>query len=295
MDLAAEKRTDREHHSARAKFDAGLGNDAVMRTFAGGWDWVVTSNLFSSMRLSVQSTATARVQGPGLPTYRELGVNTFQYTTKPGQNFMRNGNAGWGANGLTGTFDVLTPSLSQDFDWIKGAHSLSFGGSWTRPNSIGDGTFQSQRTLAAGNRPESVAAADVNGDGWLDLITANAVGNDVSVLLGNGDGTFQPQQHFAAGDSPASVAAADVNGDGRLDLVAANFLTHDVSVLLGNGDGSFQPQRRFEAGGEPSSVVVRSCAPVGWPLCSQLAKRAASPHETKLTGRFAQSGATRYA
>jgi outer membrane receptor protein involved in Fe transport len=121
----------------------GLGNDAVMRTFAGGWDWVVSSSLFSSLRVSVQSTATARVQGRGLPTYTELGVNTFQYTTKPGQNFMRNGNAGWSANGLTGTFDVLTPSVSQDFDWIKGSHSLSFGGSWTRPHSIGDGTFQS--------------------------------------------------------------------------------------------------------------------------------------------------------
>jgi hypothetical protein len=121
----------------------GLGNDAVMRTFAGGWDWVVSSGVFSSMRLSVQSTHTARVQGRGLPTYAELGVKTWQYTTKPGQNFMRNGTAGWGANGLTGTFDVLTPSISQDFDWIKGNHNLSFGGSWTRPHSMGDGTFQS--------------------------------------------------------------------------------------------------------------------------------------------------------
>jgi hypothetical protein len=75
-------------------------------------------------------------------------VNTFQYTTKPGQHFMRNGTAGWGANGLTGTFDVLTPSISQDFDWITGSHSLSFGGSWTRPNSDGDGTFQSNGQFA---------------------------------------------------------------------------------------------------------------------------------------------------
>ena len=121
----------------------GLGNDAVMRTAAGGWDWVVSSALFSSMRFSLQTTATARVQGPGLPTYAELGVKTWQYTTKPGQNFMRNGTAGWSANGLTGTFDVFTPSLSQDFDLIKGNHNLSFGGSWTQPHSMGDGTFQS--------------------------------------------------------------------------------------------------------------------------------------------------------
>lgn len=121
----------------------GLGNDAVMRTFAGGWDWVMSQALFSSMRFSLQTTATARVQGPGLPTYKELGVNTFQYTTKPGQNFMRNGTAGWSANGLTGTFDVFTPQISQDYDLIKGNHNVSFGASWTQPHSIGDGTFQS--------------------------------------------------------------------------------------------------------------------------------------------------------
>jgi hypothetical protein len=44
---------------------------------------------------------------------------------------------------VDGTFYVLTPSVSQDFDWIKGAHSVSFGGAWTRPHSNGDGTFQS--------------------------------------------------------------------------------------------------------------------------------------------------------
>ena len=34
----------------------------------------------------------------------------------------------------------------------------------------------------------------------------------------------------------------------------------------------------------PSSVVVLSCAPVGWPLCSQFAKRVASQNDTQMTG-----------
>lgn len=121
----------------------GGGNDARMTTFAGGWDYVITPNLLSSTRFSFQDTATLRLQADGVPTWTSLGVDTFQYTRGNGQDFLRNGTAGWSSNQLTGTFYVATPSLSQDFDWNKGNHSISFGGSWTRPHSNGDGTFQS--------------------------------------------------------------------------------------------------------------------------------------------------------
>ena len=60
----------------------------------------------------------------------------------------------------------------------------------------GNGTFQTQQTFATGVGPVSVAVADVNGDGKLDLVVANRTSNTVSVLLGNGDGTFQAQQTF---------------------------------------------------------------------------------------------------
>jgi hypothetical protein len=126
----------------------GGGNDARMTTFAGGWDFVVTPSLLSATRVSVQDTATLRIQAEGVPTWRSLGVNTFQYTNGNGQDFLRNGTAGWSSNQLTGRFYVMTPSVSQDFDWIKGTHSISFGGAWTRPHSDGDGTFQSNGQFA---------------------------------------------------------------------------------------------------------------------------------------------------
>jgi hypothetical protein len=121
----------------------GGGNDARMSTFAGGWDFVIRPNLLSSTRVAYQDTATLRLQVDGIPTWTSLGVNTFQYTRGRGQDFLRNGTAGWSSNQLTGAFYVATPSLSQDFDWNKGSHSLAFGGSWVRPHTDGDGTFQS--------------------------------------------------------------------------------------------------------------------------------------------------------
>ena len=120
----------------------------------------------------------------------------------------------------------------------------------------GDGSFQLLQRFRSGFGIQSVAVADLSGDGKPDLVTANAFSDDVSVLLGNGDGTFQPEQRFAVGDFPNAVAVADLNGDGRLDLVTANPNTDDVSVLLGNGDGTFQPQQRFAAGSGPRSVAV---------------------------------------
>ena len=125
----------------------------------------------------------------------------------------------------------------------------------------GDGTFQAQQTFATGENPQSVAVADVNGDGKPDLIVTNTgssyyPGNTVSILLGNGNGTFQDQQTLATGDSPDSVVVADVNGDGKPDLVVANSGSGSVSVLLGNGGGTFQAQQTFATGNSPDAVAV---------------------------------------
>src|SRR5215204_2074950 len=121
----------------------GGGNDARMTTAATGFDWVISPSLVATTRVTVQHTSTLRLQGEGIPTWTSLGVNTFQYTTGNGQDFFAGGTAGWSGQQLTGAFYVLTPSVSQDFDWVKGAHSFSFGGMWTRPHTDGDGTFQS--------------------------------------------------------------------------------------------------------------------------------------------------------
>lgn len=102
----------------------------------------------------------------------------------------------------------------------------------------GDGTFQTPMTYNTGGRlVRSIAVADVNGDGKLDLLLGNGCtaadctkDNVVGVLLGNGDGTFQTARNYAPGAGNAwSIAVADVNGDGRPDLVVAG----NLNVFLG--------------------------------------------------------------
>jgi hypothetical protein len=121
----------------------GLGIKSHMHTIAGGWDQVITPHLFSATRVSFADTTALRVQGNGLPTFTTLGVNVFQYTKGDGQNFFNGATGGWSGNAFPGTFYTTTPSISEDVDWTKGTHSLSFGAVWTRPFFDGDGPFQS--------------------------------------------------------------------------------------------------------------------------------------------------------
>jgi hypothetical protein len=124
----------------------------------------------------------------------------------------------------------------------------------------GDGSFQLPTAFAVGERPFSVAVADLDGDTIPDLITPNTPrgrSDDVSVLLGNGDGSFQSATaFFAAGDLLRAVAVGDLDCDTIPDLVTANFAGDGVSVLVGNGDGTFQSATTFVVGDGPYSVAV---------------------------------------
>jgi hypothetical protein len=109
----------------------------------------------------------------------------------------------------------------------------------------GDGTFQAATTActipgSSATVLGDLAAADVNGDGKLDVVVeANLIG----VCLGNGNGTFSnaPDYYEPLSTLPGTlgqfVAIADFNLDGKPDVVANN------EILLGNGDGTLRGQR----------------------------------------------------
>jgi hypothetical protein len=102
-------------------------------------------------------------------------------------------------------------------------------------------TFTTQRYPLLGN---THIAADLNGDGRVDLAGSNA--NAASVMLGNGDGTFGAKTDFPIGFQTQAVAAGDFNSDGRVDLmVTLNTPQLGLALLTGTGTGTFNAPTFF--------------------------------------------------
>ncbi|HUI25204.1 MAG TPA: VCBS repeat-containing protein, partial [Candidatus Kryptonia bacterium] len=99
--------------------------------------------------------------------------------------------------------------------------------------------------------PQFIRAADVNGDGVLDLVVCHSRSDTgqgvVSVLLGQGTsaaptGSFALASETSVGTSPTTVAIADVDGDGHADLLVGDPDEGAVFVLYGNaGPGLIDP------------------------------------------------------
>ena len=125
------------------------------------------------------------------------------------------------------------------------------------------GTFSVPRPLvpastpAVGSSPTSVAAADLNGDGRVDLICANfAAQNTVTVVTNKGQGEFGWTQAPLIGTRPRGVTVADVNADGWPDVISANATTNTLTVLTNNHRGHLVAAGSPKVGAGPWAVAA---------------------------------------
>lgn len=112
----------------------------------------------------------------------------------------------------------------------------------------GDGTFELPQIipLSKGLSPVGLAVGDFRGNGYLDLVVAEADSSTIGVLPGNGDGTFGYEQEYALPEPPASVVVDDFNHDGKMDIAAVMVTTGYpgatipyIALLTGDGTGKF--------------------------------------------------------
>jgi|GEM_PF-1622259 len=107
---------------------------------------------------------------------------------------------------------------------------------------------QGKLTLAAkypGGTGESVAVADVNGDGLDDVIVPTQFG--LAVLTQNQGHTLNSAITYSDSNSALRVAVGDFNHDGLNDVAALSWGSNQVSVFLQQSDHTLGSARHYEA------------------------------------------------
>jgi hypothetical protein len=119
-------------------------------------------------------------------------------------------------------------------------------------------SFQSPVNYTAGTDPESVAVADFDGDGDVDIAATVRNPPRLSVLRNNGDGTFAAPEFsaMATGSDPAALVARDFNADGHVDLMLTQRDNNNLKYLRNLGDGHFTVQTTIDVGVSPQNIVA---------------------------------------
>ena len=117
----------------------------------------------------------------------------------------------------------------------------------------GDGTLQKAVPYGPFTDAFSLAVADLNGDGILDMAIADV--SSGSLLLGKGNGTFRLGAPIGASGA-AFFAVADFNGDHKPDLACAFNTGSSVQLLTGNGKGKFSLRSTFSVSTPPIALVA---------------------------------------
>lgn len=117
---------------------------------------------------------------------------------------------------------------------------------------------QTRRQLAAGLAITTVATADFDGDGNVDVVALGASNGAtppvVAVFRGLGNGLLEPLATLSGGELPIDVLAEDINDDGLIDIVVADLLEDKLPVYLNRG-GSFPDQIGIDVAAAPLTLL----------------------------------------
>ncbi len=114
--------------------------------------------------------------------------------------------------------------------------------------------FSPAGTPNVGPEPTSLVAADVNGDGKVDLVTSSTHGS-LSILTNAGNAVFGLASSPAVSGSPRSVVAAEANRDGKIDLVVSSYFA-TLDVLTNAGSGTFAAASTPDVRRDTSAMAV---------------------------------------
>lgn len=152
----------------------------------------------------------------------------------------------------TGGYNALAVA---DFN-NDGAADIVVGYSHQILLNRGDGTFLPAKATSVPIGSTHLQAADLNGDGRMDLVLCESANRRIRIALGRGDGTFSTAVSYSVSYTPDFVATGDLNNDGKLDVLACSELSDVVIRFLGKGDGTLQTPVTYTVGDSPLGLAL---------------------------------------
>jgi len=127
----------------------------------------------------------------------------------------------------------------------QGSNTLSILTNKAAVGIIDSTSFSSKVDISSnGASPYSVSVGNVDSDSIPDIVVANLISNNVSVIKNNfvsgvlTSTSFATGVNFATGYYPFSASIADIDGDGKADLVVPDYGKNTISVLINNGSSA---------------------------------------------------------
>jgi len=163
-----------------------------------------------------------------------------------------------------GTIGAATGDLNEDGHLDLALTDFALNTNFARPFlGNGMGSFTAGVPANAGPAPYSVAAADFDQDGHIDLAVADFTTGTLltmpetsMVLFGDGQGNFPRSLTLTAGSQPNAIATADIDGDSFPDIVLTNAGSGDFYVFINDQKGSFLPPYAFAVAPGPTGFAI---------------------------------------
>ena len=221
----------------------GFAPEGAALPAAPGTSALAVADFNSDARLDVASANYLNPGGTG-SVFLRSPVGGF---SQEGGNYSVPGSSAVAAGDFNGDSqpDLTFGSTATDSTYV-----------WTR-NAMSTGFAQEGASYPGVGHRTDLVAADFNGDGRLDIASANSTGGTVSVLLRNAANTafISVSPDVTVGVRALRLTTADFNGDGRVDLAVSVYELNQVVVLIGVGNGTFAAQPPIGVGAGPVGVA----------------------------------------
>ncbi|MBT3208503.1 MAG: VCBS repeat-containing protein [Bacteroidetes bacterium] len=157
----------------------------------------------------------------------------------------------WHANDGNGNFGIAQ-SISETTSFMKSviAFDLDYdndldiigpegqGISWNENNGLG--IFTADQVITSSIIGGSdICAADINEDGYKDIVSSSYNDNKIAWYVNDGTGNFGSQQIISTTNfGPLSIFTIDLDNDGDIDVVSTSF-DNRIAYYLNSGNGTF--------------------------------------------------------